>query len=563
MKHFNNLDYTRPLYSKVKKEVNILINKLNKTNTYEEYISLVREIIDIQNYIEELYDYIDINNMRNLKDEYYIKELNYWNKYKSKYDLLFIPFYKSLINSKYKEELTKIIPPNFFNTINYRIKLESNTIQELIEEEKKLKNNYLKILNKKVLYNGIEVSISKVSTDYTNIDRDIRKKAYDTINNFYLENIEELEDIYFNLINIRNSIAHSLGFNNYKEYSLYSLRRFGYNYKDIYNFRENIIKYIIPLCNKLDTVKKKNLNIDTLKYYDAKCFYKEMPIPLYNGEELLNKLKLSFSNLDNNLSKLYNDMLEYGYIDLINRENKVNFGITNYLTKTCYPTITGILKDTYYDLILITHELGHAYQKYNASIKDKDYIVSSLLKYPTFDIAEIFSHAMELIAIPHLDNIFTKTDYQKYKLLIINEIITNLPYICLIDEFQEQIYSNPNLTKEGIKITWLNLVKKYHQETNNTGHLNLENGGYFYRQSHLFLNPFYYIDYAISYFGALSIWDKSQSNLDYFNELASIASYYPLDILIEKYNLPNPFSEESIKDIVTKLEKELNNYNQE
>ena len=103
-------------------------------------------------------------------------------------------------------------------------------------------------------------------------------------------------------------------------------------------------------------------------------------------------------------------MLEYGYIDLINRENKVNFGITNYLTKTCYPTITGILKDTYYDLILITHELGHAYQKYNASIKDKDYIVSSLLKYPTFDIAEIFSHAMELIAIPHLDNIFTKTD---------------------------------------------------------------------------------------------------------------------------------------------------------
>ena len=450
MKHFNNLDYTRPLYSEVKKEVNILINKLNKTNTYKEYISLVRKIIDIQNYIEELYDYIDINNMRNLKDEYYIKELNYWNKYKSKYDLLFIPFYKSLINSKYKEELTKIIPPNFFNTINYRIKLESNTIQELIEEEKKLKNNYLKILNKKVLYNGIEVSISKVSTDYTNIDRNIRKKAYDTINNFYLENIEELEDIYFNLINIRNSIAYSLGFNNYKEYSLYSLRRFGYNYKDIYNFRENIIKYIIPLCNKLDTIKKKNLNIDTLKYYDAKCFYKEMPIPLYKGEELLNKLKLSFSNLDNNLSKLYNDMSEYGYIDLINRENKVNFGITNYLTKTCYPTITGILKDTYYDLILITHELGHAYQKYNASIKDKDYIVSSLLKYPTFDIAEIFSHAMELIAIPHLDNIFTKTDYQKYKLLIINEIITNLPYICLIDEFQDQIYSNPPLTKEDI-----------------------------------------------------------------------------------------------------------------
>ena len=563
MKYFNCLDYTRPVYSKIKKEINSLTNKLNKSKNYEEYISCVKKIIDIQNYIEELHDYVDINNMRNLKDEYYIKELKYWNKYKSKYDLLFIPFYNLLLNSKYKEELSKIIPPNFFNTISFRIKLESNNIIKLIEEENKLKNDYLKILNKKVLYNDKEVPLSKVSTDYTNPNRDIRKKSYDTINNFYLENDKQLEDIYFNLINIRNSIAKSLGFNNYTEYSLYSLRRFGYNYKDITKFRENIIKYIIPLCDKLDNIKKKNLNIDTIKYYDEKTFYKEMPSVLYKGESLLNELKISFKNIDNNLSNLYNDMLKYGYIDLINRENKANIGITNYLTKTKYPTITGNLKDNYLDIQLTTHELGHAYQKYNASIKDKNYIVSSLLKYPTFDIAEIFSHAMELITIPYLDNIFTKPDHKKYKLLIINEIITKLPYICLIDEFQEQIYSKTNLEKQDIKTTWLNLVKKYNQETNNTGHPNLDKGNYFYRQNHLFLNPFYYIDYGLSYFGALSIWDKSSSNLDYFNELASIASYYPLDILIEKYNLPNPFSEESIKDIAAKLEEELNNYNHE
>ena len=558
MKYFNCLDYTRPVYSKIKKEINSLTNKLNKSKNYEEYISYIRKIIDIQNYIEELHDYVDINNMRNLKDEYYIKELKYWNKYKSKYDLLFIPFYNLLLNSKYKEELSKIIPPNFFNTISFRIKLESNDIIKLIEEEKKLKNDYLKILNKKVLYNDKEVPLSRVSTDYTNPNREIRKKSYDTINDFYLENDKQLEDIYFNLINIRNSIAKSLDFNNYTEYSLYSLRRFGYNYQDITKFRNNIIKYIIPLCNKLNTIKKKNLNIDTIKYYDDKCFYKEMPIPLYKGESLLNELKTSFSNIDNNLSNLYNDMLKYGYIDLINRENKANIGITNYLTKTKYPTITGNLKDNYLDIQLTTHELGHAYQKYNASIKDKNYIVSSLLKYPTFDIAEIFSHAMELITIPYLDNIFTKPEHKKYKLLIINEIITTLPYICLIDEFQEQIYSKTNLEKQDIKTTWLNLVKKYNQETNNTGHPNLDKGNYFYRQNHLFLNPFYYIDYGLSYFGALSIWDKSSSNLDCFNELASIASYYPLNTLIEKYNLQNPFSEDSIKDIVTKLEKELN-----
>ena len=47
----------------------------------------------------------------------------------------------------------------------------------------------------------------------------------------------------------------------------------------------------------------------------------------------------------------------------------------------------------------------------------------TLLKYPTFDIAEMFSYAMELITMKHTSNLFTEEDYKKYMFLNLNLFI--------------------------------------------------------------------------------------------------------------------------------------------
>ena len=78
--------------------------------------------------------------------------------------------------------------------------------------------------------------------------------------------------------------------------------------------------------------------------------------------------------------------------------------------------------------------MGHSFQKYNASIKDKEYIVSPLLKYPTFEVAEMFSYGMELIMLSYIDNMFDAEDYEKYCFIRIYDLLRNLPYILLVDE---------------------------------------------------------------------------------------------------------------------------------
>ena len=526
------------------------------TDNVNEYIELVRKINSIQNLIEEMYDYADIRNMRDINNNYWCDEINYWNDYKPKFDALFIPFYEELINSKFKKELEQIVPDNFFRVALSQLNSLSNNNLELLKQESELKTKYRNLNKSKINFNGKEQTLNAVSGLFSDQDSKIRKKAHDAINNFYYEHKDEYQNILFDLIKIRNRIAKNTGYENYVQYSLVKLKRFGYNYDDIKLFRENIIKYIIPICKNMNELKKEELTLDVINYYDT-IFFKKMPNLKVYGIDLLNELKNSFVKVDDELSKLFNLMLEKNYIDLCQNSGKVNFSITNYLVCLGMPVITGNFKNSYLDLQTTTHEMGHSFQKYCSSIEDKNYIISPLLKYPTMEIAEMFSYAMELIMMNKVSNIFSEDDYNKYQFIKIYNLVSQLPYICAVDEFQEIIYSKEDLKLDEINKIWLKLSKKYHLEISNSGNKNLNDGGYYYRQSHIFLDPFYYIDYALSYFGALSIWNSSKENLDLFKQIARVASYYSFKDLIEKYNMPNPFDSENVKIISSNLNDEL------
>ena len=204
--------------------------------------------------------------------------------------------------------------------------------------------------------------------------------------------------------------------------------------------------------------------------------------------------------------------------------------------------------------------MGHAYQKYIAGIEDKNHVVSALLKYPTFEIAEMFSYAMQLIATDYVDSIFSSDDKEKYGFIFICNLITTMPYICLIDEFQETIYKKKDLKEEDIGKVFIELSKKYKIHDECIGNKNLEAGNYYFRQTHVYSDPFYYIDYALSYFGAFAIWNKSKENLDLFKKIAAVSSYYPFKKIIELYDMPNPFTEDAFKDVSVMLNQKIDEF---
>lgn len=560
--NFNELEYKRLDYDDIKESVNKLTKELEKATSFNDFLITFQKIIEIQNEIEEMCDYADIRNMRDTKNEYFDAEINYWNEFKSKFDSLFNRFYEITLSTPYKEQLKSFVPEVFFLNLEYQLKIRNESISELESYEKELEKQYRKLIQTKINYNGEEVNLSKIVSDLKNPNREIRKQAADAYNDHHYANKDEFDRILIELIKTRKNIASTLGFSSYKEYSLYKLKRFGYNYHDIKIFRDNIIEYIIPVLKKVKVWQKLELGLEELTYYDN-ILFKNIAEPLYKEKELLQAIGASLKDIDASLYELYINMLESNYIDLENRDNKVNFAITNYLCKSGLPVVTGNFKGTYYDVTTCTHEFGHSFQKYNASLKDKEYIISPLLKYPTMEIAEMFSHAMQIIVLPYLKDIFDEESYPKYCFQVLYDLVSLLPYICLVDEFQEKIYSLENITADNIHQIWLELAKKYKLEVQNKGHINLDTGGYFYRQNHIYLSPFYYIDYALSTIGALSIADSCCEDLETFKKVASVASYYPIKELSKKYNLPDPFDAENIKEISRKLEYKLESFYKE
>ena len=259
---FNNIEYKRLDYDDTKKVVNKLINNLKKSNSFSKYLENFKQIINLQNKIEQLADYADIRNMRNSADEYYQQEVEFWQNNKGKFDLLFNPFYELCLNSPYKKELEPFLPPNFFWSITYELKTKSAKIKDLQKRENDLKSKYRKLMNKEIVYDGQKTNLAALSGLYTNEDRVIRKKAYDAVNDFFYKYQEELDDILYELVNIREQQAKILNFQDYSEYSLYFLRRFGYNYEDIKTFRNSVRQYMTPLIEKLEKIKKTNLGVE-------------------------------------------------------------------------------------------------------------------------------------------------------------------------------------------------------------------------------------------------------------------------------------------------------------
>lgn len=555
MINFNDYKYERPDFEDNKSRINSLIELFKSTTNESECLKYFKEIIDIQNTIEELSDYADIRNMRDGSDEFYSAEMDYWNEIKPQYDLLFKPFYLAILSHPCLSSLREVAPENFFNTIEYQLKITNEDTSDLLKRESELKSEYRSIIRERFNYNGEEINLAGFAKYFNSNDASVRENAHNAYNDFFYSHQLELDNIISELVCVRNKIANICGFNNYSEYSIYKLRRFGYNYEDIKKFRDGVIEYFLPINERLREIQKKNLGVDELHYYDT-IFFKDSIELKYHGEELVKEFIKVFYSIDEELGKFFESALSNNYIDLLARKDKVGFAITNYLSKMGLPTVTANYKDTIYDVNVTLHETRHAYQKLNAANKDKNYIVSALLKYPTFDVCEMFSYAMQLIGLDYVDSLFDTDNYQKYVFSFYKDMLTSFPYMALVDEFQESIYKD-NLSGEDIRKKWLELSHKYGQDINNSGHINLDSGSYFYRQSHIFTDPFYYIDYAISYFGAIAIYSKCQDNLEVFNEAASVASYYPLKTIMDKYSIPNPFDLGQVKSMSEMLVKKL------
>jgi len=156
---------------------------------------------------------------------------------------------------------------------------------------------------------------------------------------------------------------------------------------------------------------------------------------------------------------------------------------------------------------------------------------------------------------------FFEEDCDKFTYSHSSAPISFIPYGVTVDEFQHWIYEHPEATPSDRKVAWRTIEKKYLPDIDYKDNDFLENGGFWYRQGHIFRTPFYYIDYTLAMtcaaqFYVKSLEDREQAWSDYL-KLCQAGGSQPFTKLLEVASLKNPFEEGTVSTTVVKVQELL------
>lgn len=550
---FSEYKYERPSFDDINKKIVSLIDEMKKSNDFEEFDKNIVEINKIRNHVESMKTLASLKYSINTRDESIALENKYWDEHGPEYKKIDKLFYETIVNSSFEKEIEQKYGKHFYKLVEFSLKEFSEDIVEELKIENKLCSEYTKLLaSAKILYDGKYNNLSQMNKYMLSDNREERRKSSEQFYN-YFESIEDKFDSVFDeLVKVRDRIAKKLGYDNFVELGYIRMKRTEYNESDVVKFRDEVRKKWIPLVYEFNNQKKKRLGIDELKYYDDDVEYPGWNMePETDYDETIEAASKMYHELSKETGEFFDFMVENGFMDLETKESKGFGGYCTYIPEIKAPFIFSNFNKTFDDVDTLTHEAGHAFQLYMSRDIDMPEI-----NFPTLDCCEIHSMSMELLTWPWM-KLFFKDNDEKFKRTHMATIVRLIPYCMIVDEFQHIIYKNPERTPLERKSEWRRLEKVYTPWKNYDGNDFLEKGCWWFKQGHIFKNPFYYIDYALAEVCALQIWTNMQNDyevtLDSYMEICKDAGKRSFIETVEKGNLKSPFEKGCLDNIIEKI----------
>ncbi|MDD7753879.1 MAG: M3 family oligoendopeptidase [Clostridiales bacterium] len=557
---FKDYKYERPNYEEIKKSFLELVDKIKNASTYDEQKLHINQLNNIRKHIETMSTLASIRNSINTADEFYDEEQNYWDEQGPLYTELNSDFYKVIVNSKFKDEIKKDYSEQFYKICEYSLKSFSPEIISDLQEENKLMSKYTKLLaSAKINFKGEELNLSGLYKYMLSSDRNEREQSSKVYYNYFGEHEEEFDEIYDQLVHIRHNMAKKLGFKNFVELGYIRMDRTDYNPEMVVNLRKQILEYIVPLCNKLYEKQAKRLNLDKLTYIDENLEFLDGNATIKGDSDYIieNGIKM-YQELSQETKEFFDFMLENELMDLETKHNKSAGGYCTYIPDYKAPFIFSNFNKTSEDMDVLTHEAGHAFQLYMSRDIDMQEI-----NFPTLDSCEIHSMSMEFITYPWMETFF-KEDSDKYKFAHLTSAIKFLPYGVVVDEFQHVVYDNPNMTSDERKKVWRDLEKKYLPHRDYEDNEILERGCWFFKQGHIFKDPFYYIDYVLAQICAFQFLKKMEedrvSGWEDYLRICKVGGTQSFLQIVKTGNLISPFDDKCIEYIIKNLETNIEKF---
>lgn len=558
MEKFSDILYVRPDMEQAAKEMEEYIKALKGAGSYEEMRKLFLEEKEKEYKRSTMATIASIRNTMDTGDAFYEGEMNYLNQEGPKMGILSQKAEKVILESPFRKQWEEEFGEFYLKAMEVNQKLSDPVIVNDLVEESRLTQEYAKVsAGASTEFRGEKCNFYGLLKHMQSTDRQERKEAMTAWGDLYEEIAPKLDEIYDKMVALRAGMAKKLGFDSYIDYIYLARGRYDYGAKDVEEFRRQVREVIVPLCRRLREEQAARLGVEKLCYYDEALVFPEgNAVPEGDRAELVEKARRMYRELSKETGEFFDFMADHDMFDLETKQGKRGGGYCTFLPEYKSPFIFANFNGTNADVNVLTHEAGHAFEAYTASrnIKLMDMVFSS------YEVAEIHSMTMEYFTHPWME-LFFGDKAGRYLYSHVMEALEAVPYMVCVDEFQHKVFENPSMTAFDRRKVWKELEKVYLPWRDYDGHKFLEEGGFWMQKQHIFLFPFYYIDYALAQMGAFEFYgrmkkDRDQAWKDYYRlcQAGGSKGYFEL---LDLAGLSSPFAEGTVKRAVEGLMEDL------
>jgi M3 family oligoendopeptidase len=555
---FEQIEVPTPTLADAQAEYDAFFRALDSSTSAAEDVAIVYQWDELRRRIETWEALVELRFNQDTRNKEYKDARDYRDELRPKLTELSVAMKRRLLESPRRKELEAALGAQAFALWKASVTTYAPIIEQDMVRESKLEGEYVELTSSpKLSFQGETYNLSSIVKFREHPDRQTRHDAEALRWGWYAENRAQLDRIYDDQVKVRTQMARKLGFKDYVGLGYQRLSRIDYNQQDVERFRAAVREHVVPLTVELRKRQAKKLGVEPLMFWDDGLHDpRGNPAPQGDHDWLLAEAQKMYDELGYGLDDFFRLMVDGNLMDLKTREGKAGGGFCTSFPTHDVPYVYANFNGTKGDVEVLTHEIGHAFQNYMSRQQPLiDYL------WPTYESCEIHSMGLEFLTLPWTDKFFGKEDGERFRRLHLEQSLLFLPYGVAVDHFQHLVYSQPDASPADRHQMWQEMERTYLPWRKYGDLPHVAEGGFWQFQRHVYLNPFYYIDYTLAQTCALQYWVWAEKDfaaaMQSYVALCKRGGEAPFQELARGAGLISPFDNDCLRDVVAKAKHEL------
>ncbi len=347
----------------------------------------------------------------------------------------------------------------------------------------------------------------------------------------YLKAYDENAKFFLELLKVRRKLAAIKGYQSFPEYTYAVGYHRDYTPDQIRSYLDCVKTELVPVAR---TLREERPSLYSASY------------PSVASDELLPDLSAAAEQMGGPIQSVFRFMEGYELYDVTPDPAKYPTSYTSYLPDYEAPIL--FLSNTEYRTIC--HEFGH-YADFYYSYGDA----------ASYDVAEIYSQAMEYLAVAHTPTLSDATREEALRVTLKDQLLNSILLQAANADFELQIYAlDPEtLTVEQVEDVYLQCMNDYSVDYGRSEALSRK---YWLLHRTFFTQPCYNVSYSVSAVAALQISrleaEAPGAGVSAFLRLLNRTRGKKFGAVLEEAGLDSPFKEKTIRQTADFLTQALN-----